>query len=67
MVATVGYTRFKKGARIVVCLKDGLRVTGTFLGSGSGMVGIFTQSADGREGTLLLPKKAIAFMRANGA
>lgn len=66
MVAAVGFTKFKKGTRVVICLKTGERAHGSFLAATHGMVAILTQDSIGREGTLIMPKKAIAFMRADG-
>lgn len=67
MVAAVGFTRFKKGTRIVICLKDGQRVRGEYVGAHDGAVAIATCDPTGRAGTLIMPKKAIAFMRADGS
>ena len=66
MVATTGYTKFKKGARIVVCLRDGQRVSGAFVGSRGDAVAIATTDPSGKPGTLIMPKRSIAFMRAEG-
>ena len=63
MVATVGCTKFKKGTLIVVCLKDGRRVVGSYVGAAHGAVAVFVDVAGSASGTAIIPKRAIAFMR----
>lgn len=66
MVATVGYTKFKRGAPVAVFLKTGQWLHGVFVWSGDGAVCVDTEW-DGRMGRAVIPKQLIRFMRRDGS